>query len=324
MQWLPYQSRISLPALFSYGAVPSCSFCWGQSSFLLVSVLVPVRALVPKLRFQLRAVCPLFVILPNPPSSYPYNHVRHRDCQCCLGRITPRHNPLEHYQYGYDTLRDFAHFRREFTHLVNELNREQIIFRQHVEGTLRFIIDSEYELKEMMDDAGSERWKNPDLAWKLQQKLCGHGEYENYQSSMWAIHDNLASMSKRLKTLEIPVRFYNNVDVDRNATVADDWFPHQSTNFRWRSKATDSNSVSESSNLSCARKSGASTSSISADKSIVSANSLVKLRPWRRLGNPGDLPLNRPLDRPRAKRQAFTEPLSKHLSAHAVHLTPLS
>lgn len=114
---------------------------------------------------------------------------------------------LEHYQDGYDTLRDFAHFRREFTHLVNELNREQIIFRQHVEGTLRSIIDSEYELKEMMDDAGSERWKNPDLAWKLQQKLCGHGEYENYQSSMWAIHDNLASMSKRLKAFETSVQF---------------------------------------------------------------------------------------------------------------------
>jgi hypothetical protein len=112
---------------------------------------------------------------------------------------------LEHYQDGYDTLRDFAHFRREFTHLVNELNREQIIFRQHVEGTLRSVTESEFELKEMMDNVRSEQWKSADLASKLQRKLCGDGEYENYRSSMWAIHDSLSSMSKRLKAFEISV-----------------------------------------------------------------------------------------------------------------------
>ena len=115
-------------------------------------------------------------------------------------------NLLEHYQDGYDTLRDYAHFRREFTHLVNELNREQIIFRQHVEGTLRSITESEFELKEMMDDARSERWRSPHLALELQRKLCGDGEYENYRASMWAIHDNLETMSTRLKAFEISVR----------------------------------------------------------------------------------------------------------------------
>ncbi len=47
----------------------------------------------------------------------------------------------------------------------------------------------------MMDDARSERWKSPHLALELQRKLCGDGEYENYRASMWAIHDNLATMS---------------------------------------------------------------------------------------------------------------------------------
>ncbi len=112
---------------------------------------------------------------------------------------------LEHYQDGYDTLRDYAHFRREFTHLVNELNREQIIFRQHVEGTLRSITESEFELKEMMDNARSEQWKSPSLTAKLQQKLCGNGEYENYRASMVAIHDSLFTMSKRLKAFETSV-----------------------------------------------------------------------------------------------------------------------
>ncbi|KAK0742062.1 hypothetical protein B0T21DRAFT_448810 [Apiosordaria backusii] len=109
---------------------------------------------------------------------------------------------LENYQDGYDTLRDFAHFRREFTHLVNELNREQIIFRQQVEATLRSITDSEFELKEMMDNAQSERWKSRDLHYRLKRKLCGDGEYDNYQSSLKAIHDNLSGMAKRLNTFE--------------------------------------------------------------------------------------------------------------------------
>src|SRR5438105_2430540 len=89
---------------------------------------------------------------------------------------------LEHYQDGFDSLRDWVFFRREYTHLVNNLNREQIIFRQHVEVMLRSITDSEVELKEMMDNAEDERWRSQDLALKLKQKLCGEGEYENYYS----------------------------------------------------------------------------------------------------------------------------------------------
>ena len=58
----------------------------------------------------------------------------------------------------------------------------------------------------MMDDARSERWKSPHLALELQRKLCGDGEYENYRASMWAIHDNFATMSTRLKAFEISVR----------------------------------------------------------------------------------------------------------------------
>ncbi len=112
---------------------------------------------------------------------------------------------LENYQDGYDTLRDLAQFRREFTHLVNELNREQIIFRQHVEATLRSITESEFELREMMDDVHSERWKSPELALELQRKLCGVGEYENYRASMSAIHDSLSAMATRLKGFEVSV-----------------------------------------------------------------------------------------------------------------------
>ena len=57
----------------------------------------------------------------------------------------------------------------------------------------------------MMEDTNNERWKSPDLALKLQRKLCGDGEYANYQASMGTIHESLAGMSKRLQAFEVLV-----------------------------------------------------------------------------------------------------------------------
>ncbi|RMZ79300.1 hypothetical protein DV737_g3446, partial [Chaetothyriales sp. CBS 132003] len=111
---------------------------------------------------------------------------------------------LEHYEEGYDALSDWVFFRRKFTHLVNELNREQIIFRQMVERMLRSIIDSEFELEEMMENTQSDEWKNPDLALKMKRKLSGDGEYENYQSSLQSIHEHLDIMAKKLNSCRPP------------------------------------------------------------------------------------------------------------------------
>ncbi|KAI0451143.1 hypothetical protein F5B21DRAFT_528256 [Xylaria acuta] len=105
---------------------------------------------------------------------------------------------LEHYEDGYHSLSDWVLFRREFVHLVNSLSREQIIFRQHIEGMLRSITDSEYDLKEMMDDMDSSGWSNAVLISRLKSKLSGEGEYENYNTSIETIHNCLKSMKTRL------------------------------------------------------------------------------------------------------------------------------
>ena len=107
---------------------------------------------------------------------------------------------LEHYKDVCDTLHDWVFFRREFTHLVNDLNREQIIFWQLVESMLRSILDSEFELKEMTENTQSNQWKRPELALKMKQKLCGNGEYENCKSSLWSIHEHIVSMAKKLNS----------------------------------------------------------------------------------------------------------------------------
>ena len=106
---------------------------------------------------------------------------------------------LEHYQDSCEKLRDWVFFRREFAKLLNDLNREQIIFRQHVEGTLRSITDSEFAIMEMMDNAQDSRWNSAELTLRLKRKLCGDGEYDNYLLSIQLIYDNLAAMSDRLK-----------------------------------------------------------------------------------------------------------------------------
>ncbi len=113
---------------------------------------------------------------------------------------------LEHYQEGYDSLRDWVFFRREFTHLYNDLNREHIIFRQLMEGMLRPITESEFELKEMMENPKSDQWNSTDLASKLEQKLCGRDELKAFQSSLSSISENLSSMIKRLEACKPPVR----------------------------------------------------------------------------------------------------------------------
>ncbi|EXJ69723.1 uncharacterized protein A1O5_06794 [Cladophialophora psammophila CBS 110553] len=109
---------------------------------------------------------------------------------------------LEHYQEGCETLRDWVLFRRELTHLVNQLNREQILFRQHIEGMLLSINDSDFETKVMMEDLQCDQWKNAELTARLKRKLCGEGEFENYQSSVYSIHENLNKMAQKLKSCE--------------------------------------------------------------------------------------------------------------------------
>ncbi|KAI1327597.1 hypothetical protein F5Y16DRAFT_371169 [Xylariaceae sp. FL0255] len=106
---------------------------------------------------------------------------------------------LEHYEDGYNTLGDWVFFRREFVQLMNSLNREQIIFRQHIEVMLRSIIDSEYELSDMMDDASNPGWSDPKLTARLKSKLSGDGEYANYNSSLEAINACLVNLQSKLE-----------------------------------------------------------------------------------------------------------------------------
>lgn len=111
---------------------------------------------------------------------------------------------LESYEKGYEGLKDWICFQQEFAHLVNDLKREQILFGQQIEGMLRSITDSDFDMKGMMGDLQSDRWNNPELVLRLQQRLCGDGEFESYDASLHSIHKNLDKMAKKLKSCEPP------------------------------------------------------------------------------------------------------------------------
>lgn len=69
---------------------------------------------------------------------------------------------------------------------------------------LRSITDSDFDMKGMMGDLQSDRWNNPELVLRLQQRLCGDGEFESYDASLHSIHTNLDKMAKKLKSCESP------------------------------------------------------------------------------------------------------------------------
>jgi hypothetical protein len=112
---------------------------------------------------------------------------------------------LETYEKGYEGLQVWLFFRREFTHLLNELIREKILFGQQMEGLLRSITDSDFDMGEMLSNLQSAEWKSLELTSRLRKRLSGPGEFESYDSSVHSIHRNLDKMATKLRSCEPPV-----------------------------------------------------------------------------------------------------------------------
>lgn len=115
-------------------------------------------------------------------------------------------NLLEHYEDGFRTVEGWRFYRLGFTTLVNMLNREKIIFQQHIEGLLRIISDSEYDIKALMSDFKCDAWKDPNLTLKLKRKMSHETELENYLAGIEAIHTNLDRLAARLERCRPPLK----------------------------------------------------------------------------------------------------------------------
>ena len=111
---------------------------------------------------------------------------------------------LEHYDEGFQAVATWRFYRLEFSTLVGQLNHENILFQQHIEGLVRSISDSEYDIRKMMSDPHCDEWGAPELATRLHRKMSKEGEFEAYRSSIQSIHDNLDKLAKRLERCRPP------------------------------------------------------------------------------------------------------------------------
>ncbi|KAF2004976.1 hypothetical protein P154DRAFT_585250 [Amniculicola lignicola CBS 123094] len=106
---------------------------------------------------------------------------------------------LETYGDEIDTLKEWARFRLDFNGFLNDLIRQQIFFRQHIEDLLSSVIDSEYLMGWMLEDPLGIQWKDPQMEAKLKQRLSGKQEYATYMITVSATLSLLAEIQRKLK-----------------------------------------------------------------------------------------------------------------------------
>ncbi|KAL9629956.1 MAG: hypothetical protein Q9204_004984 [Flavoplaca sp. TL-2023a] len=91
---------------------------------------------------------------------------------------------LEHYENGFQVIREWVRFKGEFAAFLNALIRQRIFFRQNIEELLGPIVDSEYDMSVLLDNPGGEAWADETLNARLRQRLPGKYEYESYATTV--------------------------------------------------------------------------------------------------------------------------------------------
>lgn len=114
---------------------------------------------------------------------------------------------LEHYENGFQQIKDWIRFRANFTKFMNALCRQRIFFRQNIEELLAPIVASEYEMSQLLDNPGGRAWADPELNEKLIKRLSGAYEYECYTATAGSILELLEKLKIKLKIVDGQVRY---------------------------------------------------------------------------------------------------------------------
>ncbi|KAH6632932.1 hypothetical protein C7974DRAFT_162289 [Boeremia exigua] len=88
-----------------------------------------------------------------------------------LGAFPLLIHALESYHESLDILRDWYKVQRAYRHSIRTLGIQKIQFERNVERFLLPLVVDDVELKELMADPAGERWEDPDLETRLQQRL---------------------------------------------------------------------------------------------------------------------------------------------------------
>lgn len=78
---------------------------------------------------------------------------------------------LEHYREGLEPLKDWKRFRTEFLATVDAAGLQLTIFEDNLEELLAPHIDSDVELRALLDDRRGILWKAPELESRLRDRL---------------------------------------------------------------------------------------------------------------------------------------------------------
>lgn len=106
---------------------------------------------------------------------------------------------LEHYEQGFQPIKEWIRFRGEFAAFLNSLVRQKIFFRQNIEELLSPIISSEYEMSLLLDNPGGDAWGDQGLNEQLRRRLPGKYEYECYTTTVSYILETLGQLKSKLK-----------------------------------------------------------------------------------------------------------------------------
>ncbi|KAH0559170.1 hypothetical protein GP486_004294 [Trichoglossum hirsutum] len=120
---------------------------------------------------------------------------------------------LEHYENGFQQIKEWVRFRGEFAMFLNAMNRQKIFFRQNIEELLSPIVASEYEMSQLLDAPGGPAWMDEELNEKLRKRLPGKYEYECYISTVSAILELLEKLKHKLKIVDGQVGYSSRVAI---------------------------------------------------------------------------------------------------------------
>lgn len=106
---------------------------------------------------------------------------------------------MEHYERGFQPIKEWIRFRGEFATFLNALVRQKIFFRQNIEELLSPIISSDYEMSVLLDNPGGRAWTDVELNDRLRRRLPGKYEYECYTTTVSYILEVLEKLMGKLK-----------------------------------------------------------------------------------------------------------------------------
>ncbi|RPB25171.1 hypothetical protein L211DRAFT_806386 [Terfezia boudieri ATCC MYA-4762] len=107
---------------------------------------------------------------------------------------------LDAYENGFQTMKEWSRFRKEYLVFMTALGKQKLFFRQNITTLLDPIVKSEDHMMRLLEDPAGKEWKDPELDDMLRRRLEGLEEtYECYMETVCSILALLEKLKGKLK-----------------------------------------------------------------------------------------------------------------------------